>query len=179
VKITRPNMADLSRTFVSSGESDSKAPPETSIDMPAVIMPVMEFCRPMLRISAPATTTIIDESLVQALAYNIAAGSVLSTPLVVLRRGVWRVALNMTLVCTAAIPIATNSAILAFVGPDSLFSAGVHLLTGEKNDVVSGSWEGLLHLPTDEWAISLEIADPVTALAVNRMRGSFYACHLL
>jgi hypothetical protein len=173
-------MADLSRTFASSGESDSKAPPETSIDMPASIMPVMEFCRPISRVAPPASSILVDESFSRALSNSVPAGGpALSTPLIGLRRGIWRIFLQASFVCTGAAPDVGNYAMLGLVGPGGLFETGLHLLAPAQNGVVTGVSDFIMHLPTDEWTISIELPDPVTALATNRLRGSVYACHLL
>jgi hypothetical protein len=180
VKINRPNMADLSRTFAGSGESDSKAPPEVSIDMLPSITPIMEFCRPMALRVAGNSDAIQDESFAEGFASNIAAGSSSSAPRRTFRRGVWRISMSATFVCTGAVPVATNYFILALVGPDVLLAYGLHLLTGAAMNVpVVGNLDFLVHFPTDDWDLTLEISDPVTALAVNRARGSYYACHLL
>jgi hypothetical protein len=181
VKITRPNMADLSRTFASSGESDSKAPPEVSIDMPASILPVMEFCRPVSRLVPASTTAPQDESISFGINVTVAAGGpALSAPIFTLRRGVWRIVVNATLICTpGAVPTGDNHAILAMVGPEGVFGVGLALFMPTSNTPVFGQNDFLIHVPSDEWAVVLELTDPVTATAINRLRGSVYACHLL
>jgi len=180
MRITRPNMADLARTFSSSGESDSKEVPEVSIDMPASITPTMEFCRAVSRSTAAAAAgTPMDESVYEA--YNIplgAGGGTLSALQFTLRRGMWRLSFQGCLATVGAIPTADNHAILALVGPDTLFGPGMHLLQSAIGSIAGGN-DFLIHIPTDEWGISLELTDPVTALATNIFRGSVYACHLL
>jgi hypothetical protein len=68
---------------------------------------------------------------------------------------------------------------MALVGPAAVFEMGLTLLQPALNGSVNGAAEFVVHLPSDEWGIAIEVTDPVTALAVNRYRGSAYACHLL
>jgi hypothetical protein len=178
VKITRPNMADLSRTFASAGESDSKAPPEVSIDVPPSIMPTMEFCRPLSR-SRPTATAPQDESQGQGINISVAAGGpAISAPIITLRRGIWRFTASGSLSVTGAIPAVDNYVILALSGPDTLYGPGLNLVQGAIG-TQSMTVDFLVHLPTDEWVVAIELSDPVTALSRNWFRGSFSMCHLL
>jgi hypothetical protein len=172
-------MADLSRTFASSGESDSKAPPETSIDIPPSITPVMEFCRPVIDAPIPANQIPQDSSVMQSVAITVAAGGpAASAPLFRLRRGVWRISMQASLSVVGAIPTVDNYAILALLSPSGSFFNGLNLLQSSIG-TAQGSQDFLIHLPNDDYDMFLEIADPVTALSSNRFRGSVYACHLL
>lgn len=173
-------MADLFRTFGTSGESESKAVPDGTIEVPPSITPVMEFCRPLARASVAGATTPRDESFSRGIFLNQPAGAGYSNALYTLKRGVWRLSFQASLACTGAAPVATNYAVLALVGPDAIYGGGINIVMPDGPNVsMQAAADFLVHLPTDEWQIALEVTDPVTALAVNRFRGSLVACHLL
>jgi len=65
------------------------------------------------------------------------------------------------------------------VGPDTLFGAGISILMPVANMPAVNSADFLVHLPSDEWVVALEVSDPVTATLTNYCRGSVLACHLL
>lgn len=179
MKINRPNMADLSRTFASSGESDSRAAPEVSIDFLPSMFPTIEACRPVARARAPSSGVPVEESQYLAFSANVAAGAAsISAPQFTLRRGIWRLFFQGTVSISGAIANEDTHAILALVGPDGLFGPGLHLLQAQIGNN-SGSADIVIHFPTDEWTVSFQLVDPITALSVNRFRGYVYACHLL
>jgi hypothetical protein len=172
-------MAELSRTFVSSGESDSKAPPEVSVEIPPSIMPVIEACRPVGRARPSSATAPMDESTYLAIAASVAAGAgPPDASLFTLRRGLWRIVVQGTQAVSGAVAASDTHFICALVGPDAVYGPGLHLVQTAIGSV-SGNSDFLIHLPTDEWSIGFELSDPVTALSVNRFRGSVYVCHLL
>lgn len=179
MKIVRPNMADIFRTFTGTSETDSKAPPETSIDVPASIMPMMEFCRPVALERPQSSTVPIDASTYLSFNASVAAGAAsISAPQFTLRRGVWRIVVQGSQLIAGATAGNDTHAIIALVGPDGLFGPGLYLAR-HTIGTEAGNCDFLIHLPDDSFTISFELDDPVTALSVNLFRGSVYACHLL
>jgi hypothetical protein len=179
MKINRPNMADLARTFASSGESDSRAVPETSVDLPPSITPGIELCRPVSLLTPPTSSDPKDESTYLSFNRSVAAGGpAISAPQFGLRRGIWRITCQGVLLVAGATATNNNYVVLALTGPDGLFGPGLHLLRASQG-TETGRNDFLVHLPNDAFTISFELSDPVTALAVNIFRGSVYACHLL
>lgn len=171
-------MADLARTFLPGGETDPEVP-ATSIELGAAIQPVTEVCRP-LPLAFVDSSTPKDLSEMTGLNGTVLAGAGPTTSvLLYLRRGIWRVYLSLSFATTGAAPVATNYALLALVGPEGTFGSGVQLFSPAQNAPQYGSIDVLIHVPTDQWSVGLEVADPVTANAVNRYRGSVLCCHLL
>lgn len=179
MKISRQNMSDLARTFAAQGETVTGAPPpETQLEIPPLVQPVTEICRPLQRESLLSTTQPLEHSFAMAFSKVVNPGGPYSAQELLLRRGIWRINMIGVLVTTGGSGPDTNYALMALVGPDTLFSAGVHFLSPSRDTPVVASNDFLIHLPTDEWAISLEIGAPAVG-AVNRFRGSVLCCRIL
>lgn len=179
MRISRPNIAELARTFAGVGESDSKAPPVTSLDVPPTITPVMEFCRPIIRdvVGSGPEDGSVGRSLSQAVPQG--AGT-FSAALMTLRRGVWRLSLGLSAMTTGAAAIFPNYAFLCLAnGVTGMIGPGCNIDFGVQNVTVYAAADFLVHLPDDSFTIHLEIDDPGTVGATNRIRYSYLACHLL
>jgi len=178
MELQRPNMSDLFRSFVGRG-SVPESPPEATIAIEPMIAAIAEICRPVSRNTVGATDPLEESNGVTFYLARAAGAGDNSAVVLTLSSGLWRVSVAATAVVTGAAPGAGNVMGVGLARPGGGYAQAMQLLCATQGAIIAQNADWLVHVPDAGWTIFVSMSDPTTALSVNYIAGTVYACRLL